>query len=164
MSETSPEFVEVFVNPEDMHATAVQLLEAAGDTPEVVATVSGGFRVPADVAAKAGITTGDDNAVDVAAVEGYAANNTAPAQREAQAEGVADAPAGITGGQEPEAGQPTPAVGDGNAPEPKRAADGDEDGELKGEALDAALRKAGLSTGGRADEKRARLEEHLAKQ
>ena len=34
--------------------------------------------------------------------------------------------------------------------------------DLKGESLDAALKEAGLPTTGKADEKRARLAEHLA--
>ena len=36
--------------------------------------------------------------------------------------------------------------------------------DLKGEALDAALKEAGLPVSGSADEKRARLAEHLAAQ
>jgi hypothetical protein len=40
------EYVEVYVRPEDMQATAQALLDAAGEDVEAVQTVSGGFWVP----------------------------------------------------------------------------------------------------------------------
>lgn len=46
----------------------------------------------------------------------------------------------------------------------KPAGDPAEAGELKGQALDEALRSAELPLSGSADEKRARLEEHRAAQ
>jgi hypothetical protein len=58
------EYVEVFVRPEDMQATAQALLDAAGDDVEAVQTVSGGFWVPEPVAAAAGIVATDDRSVD----------------------------------------------------------------------------------------------------
>jgi hypothetical protein len=62
MSES--DYVEVYVPPEEMAEAARQLLDAAGDTPERVLTISGGFRVPADVASAAGLSPSEENAVD----------------------------------------------------------------------------------------------------
>jgi hypothetical protein len=58
------EYVEVFVRPEDMQATAQALLDAAGEDVEAVQTVSGGFWVPEPVATAAGIVATDDRSVD----------------------------------------------------------------------------------------------------
>lgn len=82
-------FVEVFARPEDMQDTAVALLAAAKDHPEVVATVSGGFRVPADVADAAGYGTGTDGSVDAAKAE----SDTAGDQPVLAADDDRDAPA-----------------------------------------------------------------------
>jgi hypothetical protein len=62
---TDTDWVEVYVPPEDMPETARKLLDAAGEDriPEVQ-TYNGGFRVPADVADKAGVSVKDDNAID----------------------------------------------------------------------------------------------------
>jgi hypothetical protein len=64
---TETEYVEVYVPPEDMRDTARKLLEAAGENRaqiERVETISGGFRVPKEIADAAGVSAGDDNAVD----------------------------------------------------------------------------------------------------
>jgi hypothetical protein len=70
------EYVEVYVPPEDMQQTARKLLDAAGDTRaeiERVETISGGFRVPKEIADAAGVSADDDNAVDPAETGGQRA-------------------------------------------------------------------------------------------
>jgi hypothetical protein len=62
--EAAGAYVEVFVRPEDMQATAQALLDAAGEDVEAVQTVSGGFWVPEGIASAAGITPTDDRSVD----------------------------------------------------------------------------------------------------
>lgn len=60
MTQHDDETVEIYPAPEDMKDTATRLLAAADDLDlpvEVVATVSGGFRVPAEVAKKAGVSS-----------------------------------------------------------------------------------------------------------
>lgn len=60
-----------------------------------------------------------------------------------------------------------PAVDDGGAvlpPEFPESATREDDGVLRGQALDDALNDAGLSKSGTADEKRARYDDHLAEQ
>jgi hypothetical protein len=58
------EYVEVFVRPEDMQATAQALLDAAGEDVESVQTISGGFWIPEAIATAAGISATDDRSVD----------------------------------------------------------------------------------------------------
>jgi hypothetical protein len=69
-------WVEVYVPPADLGEVARKLLDAAGDDPgeiEKVQTLSGGFRVPRDIADTAGVSPADDNAVNPAATGGQAA-------------------------------------------------------------------------------------------
>lgn len=204
MSSDSPQFVEIFTADADQPEVARKLLEAAGDAPEQVATVFGGFRVPAAIAEAAGYSASEDGAVDAMAVEGQALTNTAVAQRPAPATGVAATSGGQTGGtiatagsdpaagathteattgapteadvpeDDPNAGETTGApatehpevqTGEATAQDPAAAVGDAEAGEeLKGAALEQALKDRGLSLEGKADEKRARVAAHDAAQ
>jgi hypothetical protein len=70
-------FVEVYVSPEEMPEVARQLLDAAGEERvERVETISGGFRVPRDIADAAGVSPFDDTAVDPARTGSQAARES----------------------------------------------------------------------------------------
>jgi hypothetical protein len=74
-------WVEVYVPPADLGDTARALLDAAGDDPveaDKVQTLSGGFRVPRDIADRAGVSPTDDNAVNPAATGTQAAFAPSP--------------------------------------------------------------------------------------
>jgi hypothetical protein len=74
-------WVEVYVPPADLGDTARALLDAAGEDPtdiEKVQTLSGGFRVPRDIADRAGVSPTDDNAVNPAATGTQAAFAPSP--------------------------------------------------------------------------------------
>jgi hypothetical protein len=74
-------WVEVYVPPADLGDTARKLLDAAGEDPvdvEKVQTLSGGFRVPRDIADRAGVSPTDDNAVNPAATGTQAAFAPSP--------------------------------------------------------------------------------------
>src|SRR4051794_1145341 len=47
--------VEILAHPADQGPIARKLLDAAGDAPEAVRTISGGFLVPSEVAKAAGL-------------------------------------------------------------------------------------------------------------
>lgn len=180
----APQFVEIFTANADQPETARKLLAAAGDAPEQVATVFGGFRVPVAIAEAAGFAATDTDAVDSEAVAGAALANTSAAGGVVDAptgHGPASLPAKVDGGPEHLTGQTPPAAepaegdqGDQGVVEtadgeqhtgvvPADAAtDGEDDGELRGEALDDALRAAELPTTGKVAEKRARLAAHRA--
>jgi hypothetical protein len=87
MAET--EYVEILVGVNDQPEIARKLLDAAGDNPEVVRTISAppGFRVPKSVAESAGYSAaeGDVAAVDARAIEGYAVENVTAGPAEAGA-------------------------------------------------------------------------------
>jgi hypothetical protein len=73
--------VEVYVPPADLGEVARALLDAAGEDPvevEKVQTLSGGFRVPRDIADRAGVSPTDDNAVNPAATGTQAAFAPSP--------------------------------------------------------------------------------------
>jgi hypothetical protein len=74
-------WVEVYVPPADLGEVARALLDAAGEDPveaEKVQTLSGGFRVPRDIADRAGVSPTDDNAVNPAATGTQAAFAPSP--------------------------------------------------------------------------------------
>jgi hypothetical protein len=74
-------WVEVYVPPADLGDTARTLLDAAGEDPvdvDKVQTLSGGFRVPRDIADRAGVSPTDDNAVNPAATGTQAAFAPSP--------------------------------------------------------------------------------------
>lgn len=110
MTESTPQFVEIFASNADQPAIAKRLLGAAGDAPEQVATVFQGFRVPSAIAEAAGFSVAEDGAVDAMAVEGQALTNTAVAQRPAPATGLAATSGAQTGGTLATAGN-EPAAG-----------------------------------------------------
>jgi hypothetical protein len=182
MTSPTPEFVEIFASNADQPAIARRLLAAAGGDPDgsLVRTVSQGFRVPVAVAEAAGFTTADSGAVDAAAVEGDALAQTAldgPRADVLAGHAPETLPAKVDGGPDnltdqrldgpadaadrPAEVQVAAETGAVVAPDP-RTAGGEDPEELRGDALDDALRAAGLSTSGKADEKRARLAEHRA--
>jgi hypothetical protein len=74
-------WVEVYVPPADLGDVARALLDAAGEDPveaDKVQTLSGGFRVPRDIADRAGVSPTDDNAVNPAATGTQAAFAPSP--------------------------------------------------------------------------------------
>lgn len=175
MSETT-EFVEIFTAPADAPEVARKLLAAAGDDQEAVRTTSDGFRVPAAIAEAAGFGPGDEDVV--AEDEDDEPADDEPETTEdgpgtvvtadgAEHTGVLPASAATAPDGEAATGDASAATGDApvteDAPAPAEAPQGDAGDEPKGAALDAALREAGLSTEGKADEKRARLAAHRAK-
>lgn len=177
------EFVEIYASGADQPGIARKLLDAAADRPEVVRTVSGGFRVPADVADAAGFSAGDPDAVDARATAGAALAQTAidgdsPVADVLGGHAPTSLPAKVDGGpghltdqridgpadtdDRPAEVQVAAETGDVVAPDP-RADGGGDVAELTGQALDDALEAAGLPKTGRADEKRARLAAHRAR-
>jgi len=169
------EFVTVYVKNGDQQETARKLLDAAGTDPDSVETVTGGFRVREEVAVAAGYGPGEATSVDSGNVEGDALRQNG---------GTVHLQHAIDTGEVPEDAMPATTLTDAVQQTVERGAqqaveppamnpDGDtpaapptlpEPAELRGEALDQALRDANLSTDGRADEKRARLAEFRATQ
>lgn len=157
---SEPKYVEVFARPEDMQDTAIQLLAAAGDTPEVVATVSGGFRVPAEVAAAAGISTADDGAVDAAKVESDTATSVAYPRL---AHGIEDPePAQLVDANPSVTLPAAQELTERLTGSPTEQAEGGQEQALRGKDLDDALDAAQLSKSGTVAEKQARLAEYRA--
>lgn len=151
MSADSPQFVEIFTAPADQPEVARKLLEAAGDDQEAVRTTSDGFRVPAAIAVAAGFGPGDEDV----------AEEPADDEPDTPADGPVTPVATETPAGAPEA--PAAPVAPDGPVTPAATPEAPSDDEPKGAALDAALREAGLSTEGKADEKRARLAAHRAK-
>jgi len=170
----STEYVDVYVKNGDQQETARRLLDAAGTEPDTVDTITGGFRVPAPVAAAAGYGPGEATSVDAENVEGDALRQNTGAGVHLQhgidtgrvlpdampATTLLDAVQSTVARGEQQAVEPPAVNPEGDAPAAPPALP--EPVELKGEALDQALRDANLSTDGRADEKRARLAEFRA--
>lgn len=140
-------------------SNAVLLLAAAQELnldPGVVqTTTSGYFVVPEEVAKKAGF---DENGLPSAKAAKKAADKEAEREAELEAARQADAKAAEDAAKEL-------ASQTSNDPDANLSDDDDAgDGELKGEALEQALKDRGLSgTGLKADEKRAAVAEFDAK-
>lgn len=176
MTETAPQFVEILAANADQPEIARRLLEAAGDDQEQVATVFGGFRVPVAIAEAAGYTASDepraqaeddeddeDGPAVVVTPDGVEHQGVLPAgpyrsDPDTRTEvgtvtGTDELAGGTLGEAGPEAVTPLGDPGEGGT---------DGDGVLRGEALEQALKARGLSTDGKADEKRARVAEYDA--
>lgn len=183
---TSPDYTEIYAAPVDQPAIARKLLAAAdsaGIEQDVVRTTSDGFRVPASIAEAAGYSTSDAGAVDARKAGGDAVDLTSIPADVARADilkghAPESLPAKVDGGpanltdqrldgpadtaDHPAEVQVAAETGAVVQPDPRTADAGDASAvvdvaELKGQALDDALKAADLPTSGSADEKRARL-------